>query len=164
VITIYRTPEWDDIPQLLEIGRKLHEEGWYSHISYNTDKVAVFFVNRIMDKKEEHGFCKMAVVDGDIVGVIAGQKTQYWFSEDFGTFDNFLYVVPEKRGSRIAFCLWNLLLEWSKKIGAVELSHGVGTAIKPERADKFFRGMGMTHVGGIYKLKIDKDNKEENPC
>lgn len=150
--TEIRPPRWDDLPTLLALGRRLHAESWYAHIAYSENRVAVFFCDQIL--KRDGYFCRVAVRGGMIVGVVAGTKSQYWFSEQFGAFDRFLYVVPEFRGTTLAFRLWKEFRAWGQAIGAVELSNGVGTAIAEGRADKFFRGVGMTCVGGIYKLQL----------
>lgn len=150
--TTIRSPQWSDMPELLSLGRRLHAEGWYSHIAFEEDRVATFFCDQILGR--DGYFCRVASLGGGISGVIAGAKIRHWFSSQYGAFDNFLYVIPENRGSILAFRLWKEFKEWAHNSGAVELSHGVGTNVTPERADKFFRGMGMTHVGGIYKMLL----------
>ena len=147
-----RHPEWRDLPQLLQLAHELHLESWYGHIELSENRVATFFVDQILNS--ETNFCRVAVRDGIIIGAVAGTRIRFWFSERHGTFDNFLYVIPQERGTMLAFRLWKMFREWSASSGAVELTHGVGTAINSPRADRFFRGVGMTHVGGIYKLKL----------
>lgn len=153
--TVIREPKWADIPALLVLGKRLHAESWYSHIEYSEDRVAVFFGDQIL--KRDGYFCRLATLEENIIGAIAGSKTKHWFSNEYGAFDNFLYVIPEKRGSTLAYRLWKEFRDWSKSVGVVELTHGVGTAIASPKADKFFRGAGMTHVGGIYKLNLRSD-------
>jgi|GEM_PF-1497674 len=149
--TIFRDPAWADLPQLLHLGRRLHSEAWYSYIPFDENRVATFFYDLMMNR--EKNFCCIASRGGIIVGAIAGSRINYWFSRQPGVFDSFLYVLPDQRGSLIAFRLWQAMAAWSERSGACELTHGVGTC--SQTADRFFAGIGMTHVGGIYKMRLN---------
>ena len=63
-----------------------------------------------------------------------------------------LYVLPERRGSTLAVRLWKSCRDWAAAKGAVDLTHAVSTGINIDATHRFFTGMGMTHVGGIYKM------------
>jgi GNAT superfamily N-acetyltransferase len=141
------------LPQFLALGRALHQESWFAHIRYDENRIAQFFYGLIFD--QEQNFCQVASRSSILVGAIAGKLTPHWFSVERGVFDTFLYVVPEFRGSTIAFRLWRNMRDWAIARGAKELTHGVGTAIGLDGTHRFFTGVGMTHVGGIYKLKLN---------
>jgi hypothetical protein len=145
-----RPPEWADLPQLLDLGRLLHSEAWYSHIPFDENRVATFFYDIMLNR--DKNFCRVATRGGGIIGAIAGSKVPYWFSRASGVFDSFLYVRPDERGGLVAYRLWRAMAAWSGQAGALELTHGVGTC--SETADRFFAGIGMTHVGGIYKMRL----------
>jgi GNAT superfamily N-acetyltransferase len=134
----------------MALGRRMHEEVWYSYIPFNENRVAASFYDLMMNK--ERHFCRVAVANGVIVGAIAGARIPYWFSTAAGVFDQFLFVDKPYRGTLIGVRLWREMLAWSRQVGALELTHGVGTC--STAADRFFRGLGMHHVGGIYKLPL----------
>jgi hypothetical protein len=150
---IIRSPVWGDLPQFLQLGRALHQESWYSHLSFDENRVAGFFYEHVIDRDKT--FCRVASFQERLVGAVAGLRVTNWFSRDAGVFDSFLYVIPSHRGSITAYRLWCQMRDWARQIGAKEMTHGVGTAIAIDRADKFFCRLGMTKVGSIYKLKID---------
>jgi hypothetical protein len=149
-----RAPQWKDLPQLLELGRRMHQEVWYAHIPLSESQVATFFYNVMINT--DRNFCRLAVADGVIIGAIAGARMPYWFSTASGVFDQFLFVDRNYRGTLAAFRLWREMLAWSRYVGAVELTHGVGTSSPV--ADRFFHGLGMNHVGGIYKLALTTES------
>jgi GNAT superfamily N-acetyltransferase len=147
-----RQPTWTDLSTFVQLARHLHEESWFSHIALAEDRIALFFYDVMMDPSRN--FCRVAVQSDCIIGAIAGKATTHWFSNQISVFDTFLYVRPEYRGTRTAYRLWRSMKSWAVEIGAKELTHGVATAIEANRADRFFKGLGMTHVGGIYKMKL----------
>ncbi len=146
---VIREAVWSDLPQLIELGRRFHDETWHRHIRYDETCAATFFYELMRDR--ERNFCRVACQGGVVAGAIAGNRAPFWFSTETGVFDRFLYVTPPQRDETIAFRLWRALRDWGARSGAREVTHGAATGIQTEKASLSFREEGMTHVGGLYK-------------
>ncbi len=85
-----------------------------------------------------------------IDGVYIGMLVQQFFTFETTAMDVLFYVRPERRGSRAAVRLFRAFKAWAKASGAKSIQVGTMTGIDPARTAKFYRGMGLSEIGGIY--------------
>jgi GNAT superfamily N-acetyltransferase len=143
-----------DRAEFLRLCRLLHAETAMSFVPLKIEKMDEMFTWVLKQDPEYPSLLRVSEEDGKLVAMLLGFITNYYFSDAKYAGETFLYVTPERRGSSIAFRLWRQFRDWAKENGALELSHGVSTGINVENAHRFFTGVGMTHMGGIYKLRL----------
>jgi GNAT superfamily N-acetyltransferase len=85
-----------------------------------------------------------------IDGIYIGMLVQQFFTFEITAMDVLFYVRPERRGSRAAVRLFRAFKAWAKASGAKAIQVGTMTGIDPARTSKFYRGMGLNEIGGIY--------------
>jgi GNAT superfamily N-acetyltransferase len=85
-----------------------------------------------------------------IDGVYIGMLVQQFFTFETTAMDVLFYVRPERRGSRAAVRLFRAFKAWARSSGAKSIQVGTMTGIDPARTSKFYRGMGLREIGGIY--------------
>ena len=85
-----------------------------------------------------------------IDGIYIGMLVQQFFTFEITAMDVLFYVRPERRGSRAAVRLFRAFKAWAKARGAKAIQVGTMTGIDPARTAKFYRGMGLNEIGGVY--------------
>jgi GNAT superfamily N-acetyltransferase len=85
-----------------------------------------------------------------IDGIYIGMLVQQFFTFETTAMDVLFYVRPERRGSRAAVRLFRAFKAWAKSSGAKSIQAGTMTGIDPARTAKFYRGMGLNEIGGVY--------------
>lgn len=85
-----------------------------------------------------------------IDGIYIGMLVQQFFTFETTAMDVLFYVRPERRGSRAAVRLFRAFKAWAKSSGAKAIQVGTMTGIDPARTSKFYRGMGLNEIGGVY--------------
>ena len=86
-----------------------------------------------------------------IDGIYIGMLVQQFFTFEITAMDVLFYVRPERRGSRAAVRLFRAFKAWAKSSGAKSIQVGTMTGIAPARTAKFYRGMGLDEIGGVYQ-------------
>jgi GNAT superfamily N-acetyltransferase len=85
-----------------------------------------------------------------IDGIYIGMLVQQFFTFEITAMDVLFYVRPERRGSRAAVRLFRAFKAWARSSGAKCIQVGTMTGIDPARTAKFYRGMGLHEIGGVY--------------
>ena len=85
-----------------------------------------------------------------IDGIYIGMLVQQFFTFEITAMDVLFYVRPERRGSRAALRLFRAFKAWARSSGAKAIQVGTMTGIDPARTAKFYRGMGLNEIGGVY--------------
>lgn len=149
---IVRPSREADIDRVVEMGREMHGESAYAFLPYDADKVRAL-VARIIEHPES--YCGLVVEDGQrVVGILGGYLTDYFFCDEKLACDLVVFVEPEYRGSPAAGRLIHGFCEWARQRGAREVCLGLSTQFKTEHVDRFYRALGFTPVGGLYKLRL----------
>ncbi len=149
----------EDIERLIALGRRMHQEGAYSFLPFDAGKV-----RRLMEGiiAQPDAWCGLvAENDGVPVGMLGGYLTEYFFCREKLACDLIVFVEPDWRGSSAAARLIRGFRDWAAERGARELCLSVSTNVHAEAIGRFYRGMGFTMVGGVYKLRLE--NHAENP-
>lgn len=139
-----------DIPDLLALGRRMHAESWYAYLPFDDDKIAT-----VLQSTMAHGFVAVSETDGTIHGGMVGAISAFWFCRELMAHDLALFVEPGKRGGIAAARLVQHFIAWAKAAGAREISLGVSTGVMVRETGELFEAMGLRHVGGIYKARLD---------
>jgi GNAT superfamily N-acetyltransferase len=147
-----REPTPTDVSEILGLARRFHAESYFRTIPLSERKIVDLLAASA--QWDARVFTRVSEGSAGLDGIAMGHLAPYWFSEEVGAFDLCLFVVPERRGGTLAVRLWRVFRGWAEARGAVDLTHGVSSGINIENAHRFFTGMGMTHVGGLYKLGL----------
>lgn len=150
---IVRPAEPYDIEACIELGRALHQESpRYRDFPYNED--ALYKLGELCLTNPDYA-AFVAERDGEVVGVVSGALSTYFFCNLKFAADFTFYVKPECRGTSAAFRLLSAFSLWAKIMGCHEVRFGVTTAIKPELADRLYTKMGFVREGVIYLKNIE---------
>ena len=149
---IVRAATADDAEAILEMGARMHEEGAYAFLPFERDKVRALIAEYLGNPQE----CCLLVADEDgvLVGMVAGFLSDYFFCNETIASDNLLYVDREHRGRPAAARLLRSFRKWAVARGARELCLGISTSVETERTGEFYRRMGLTRIGAIYKQRL----------
>jgi hypothetical protein len=137
-----------DIDQLLEMSRMLHAEGSYRDIPIFEPKLRAFLSFAMKDA--EHALLVYEGRDGRLAGLMAGYVSAHFFSLEKSAYDLFIFVLPERRGSLVAYRLWSAFKQFAERSNARTMCFATIAGIAPERTAKFFTGLGMNQVGSLY--------------
>lgn len=148
---IIRAAAQKDIGELVELGKLMHAESAMAFLPFETEKVAGYLRNLISNERN----CLFVAASGNrVVGAIGGFTTSYFFCSASLAVDTGLFVRAEHRGSSAAIRLIRAFVDWATQRGASEVCLSVSTGVEIEKSHGLFVGMGMSHVGGVYKLRV----------
>jgi GNAT superfamily N-acetyltransferase len=154
-----RTVRPEDIESLIGMGRRMHDEGAYKFLPFDAEKV-----RRLMEGivARPDAWCGLVAEEGGVpVGMLGGYLTDYFFCHEKLACDLILFVERKWRGSSAAARLIRAFQDWADARGAREVCMSVSTDVDAEAVGRFYRGMGFTQVGGVYKFRLG--NHAENP-
>ena len=140
----------DDIPALIGIGRKVHQESEYNVMSFNPQKCELL-CHSIITNPDMFG--RVTVKEGVIIGVVVAGVCPTYFSDELNASDLLVYVLPEYRGTRAFFMLCIEYIAWAKIMGARLIFLRNSTGIEPEKTGNLYQRMGFQHIGGIYRME-----------
>lgn len=100
-IGLIKDASQSDIPQIIELARKFHAVSGYENIEFDEETVENILITSI-----DQGLCQIGVVDGKIVGFLAGLAYPAILNANVmvGT-EIAWWVEPEFRGKKIAIQL-----------------------------------------------------------
>tara|TARA_R110000787_G_scaffold63838_8_gene144682 strand:- start:378 stop:824 length:447 start_codon:yes stop_codon:yes gene_type:complete len=129
----------EDIPTLIEMGRRFYEESpMYKIHAFSAPKLkwlgetylnSLDYVALVYDK------------DG-IQGMMAGCVYEQFFSRDLTASEMFLFVDQNRRGALIGKRLVEAFEVWAEAMGAKEIRVGVSAGIDTTRVVGFYQALG----------------------
>lgn len=132
-----------DRSAVLRLAHALHKESpRYRDIAFSEGKAIAVIVQMI-----HHGGGFVAEQQGEIVGMIGGMLTEYYFSMERFAADFALYITPEHRKSFLASRLVRAFERWAFSLGAREVTLGISTEIHPERTVRVYERLGYKLSG-----------------
>lgn len=137
----------DDIPRVVEMGRRLNQESSYQHVEYSPERVAE--TCKVMISA---GFFVVAEKEGHVVGAMMGDVYTPWYSTDKLGLDYTFYVEPEHRNGLMAVKMVKMFEEWCIGMGAKQIRPGVGTG-NPS-AVRLYNALGYKQVGAWFLKDI----------
>ncbi len=150
---IIRPAREGDADAVIELGKRMHEESAYAFLPYDLKKVRALFNSYIADPEKQCGL--VAEEDSKLIGMFGGYLTSYFFCNEKIACDLIFFVDEKHRGSSAAPRLIRAFRQWASVHGASEICLGVSTQINTERTGKFYERMGLQHVGGVYKQRLN---------
>ena len=144
-----------DSDQIVELAKSEHNESYYNFLTFSEDKIRALVKTTIA--MPDGTICYVAEEHGKIIGFICGYLIMYISTNDFFTQDLTIYVTPDKRGTLAAKKLIKYLECWAEMKGCKELSLSITSNINAERTGKFYKLLGFSDVGKIYRKQLTKE-------
>lgn len=90
--------------------------------------------------------------DGKLVGYWFASLCRLLCSKKLRGEENGIYILPEYRGGRAAFCMWKAYKEWCDKYDAEPIAQvQFSDDSSNQKAYSFFKGLGMIECGKIFR-------------
>ena len=102
----------------------------------------------------------LVAVDGaDVVGMLAGQFIEPWFTQELMASEDLFFVRKDKRGGSLAYRLFKEFVAFSKARGATQIRAGISTGKAGYGAGRLYEKFGLQCVGGSYSLFTNKSTR-----
>ncbi|OZB46485.1 MAG: hypothetical protein B7X60_08535 [Polynucleobacter sp. 39-45-136] len=138
----------NDLPDLVMLGKQLHQESTFSTMDYDGEIVK----QSLTDLINKNQFVVVTEdINGIVIGVMAGSVTQSWFGNDLIASDLVLLVRQDRRGGLIAHRLIQHFVHWAKLAGAKQIRPGVTTG--NESAQALYERLGFKRCGSTYFME-----------
>lgn len=137
----------EDIPRVIEMGRRLQQDSTYQHITYSPERVAE--TCKVMISA---GFFVVAVVDDKVVGGMIGDVYTPWYSTDKLGLDYTIFIEPEHRNGLLAVKMIKRFENWCIDMGAKQIRPGVGTG--DASVTRLYKRLGYKQVGAWFLKDI----------
>ena len=149
---IIRSIEKHDVKAVVELGAEMHRLSAFSFLPYDKKK-AFDFVKLFIENREDF-ICFVAEDKGNIVGMIGGEISEYFFCHELILNDWALFVLPSQRSYPVVKKLINRFVEWGIQEGVREICIGISTGVDTDRVGTLFKRSGFACVGGVYKKRV----------
>lgn len=144
----------DDMDELVRLGRLFHAESpRYRGIEFKEADARLFIRKSFESPTTRRIF--VAEHDGVLSGMMGAElqvfamfNHEVLYSVDFG-----FYVVPERRGSTIAYRMVQAYEGWARESGIAEenICLALSAGIEFEQVHEFLQRMGYTQMGASYR-------------
>jgi GNAT superfamily N-acetyltransferase len=148
---ITRELQEHDIPSIIHLGGRMHEESQYSSLTYNPEKV-LDKCNKILEVDYMIGI--IAEQGNHIVGMMGGVIGPYEYGEELISSDILVYILPEFRGTGTFIKLVNKYIAWSKEKGAKKVFLSQSTGVNIDSITQLYHRLGFAYVGGQFCMEI----------
>lgn len=167
---VFRLATIDDLPQMVEKSERVHDEGHDFRMFEFDESICSINLNFMIyhgivclaelvePVTEETVFLKRKE-ESNLIGIIVGNITQQWFSQDKMIFDQIQFVLPEYRKTRVALGLYKFFIEECKlrasedpTIKAIMMGNTCG--YEAERVEKIYPRLGFTRMGSNFMMEI----------
>ena len=143
-------PTASDVPDLVFLGRLMHQESRSRGRPFMADNVARYALSVISD--EYNFFVRMTRDDqGSPTGFIVGKIEADVINNDIFGKEVYLYVRPDSRGTRAFLLLFRSLEKWFKDQGdVVESKVGTTSEIQTDKTCALYKKMGYNYSGSFF--------------
>ena len=141
-----------DVPEVIELGARMHQESRYNRWEYDKNYCAEM-AKRVLSEKGLF-FSDIAREEGKLVGMMFGFLNRIPFCNASAAIDLIVYVIPEKRNGRLAMKLIKDYERWARIVGAEEIQLGVSSGTNPDKVAKFYNRLGYTSYGHFLRKEV----------
>ena len=142
------TPE--DAMGVFKLCAAMHAETDFKHCQFSPERVFGTISQWIA---AETNAVFIAVKDGAPVGMLVGQLTQQWYSEDLFAIEKIFFVAPEHRGSRAAYMLVREFFQWGCDSHAKHITAGIASG-SGEAGARLYQKFGMKCLGSNFAIHL----------
>lgn len=140
-----------DIPAILKLTRRVHEETHYREIPFSEERYTG--VLRTMIASAQH-VVLVAESGEDMVGFLLGTTSRHFFSGKLYATDLIVYAVPGSGHAGAGLIL--RFLEWARaKPGVAQIIMGISSDIVDEqKVSALYERAGLKRVGGLFMQNL----------
>lgn len=149
---IVRSLQPSDVPAIIHLGARMHEESQYSLLNFDPQRVADRCCQIIDSPDTMIGL--VAVSAGEIIGMMGGYLAPYDYGDELTASDILVYVKPEHRGSMAFIRLVKKYVTWAKERGAKLIFLSQTTGVNQDLVCNLYTRLGFKPVGGIFSLEV----------
>lgn len=144
----------DDIPALVEVGRRMHQLTRFRNLAYDEDKVHQSLTDVL--RRGQHKYVCFVAEDGnkEVIGGLLGVLEQPLFSDQLVATVMYFIVLPERRLGGYGVRLLRAFEQWARNRSVVEIGFGVNSGEAFERIERYVQRMGYRKVGGNYARSL----------
>ncbi|MBI5790272.1 MAG: hypothetical protein HZA63_02230 [Rhodocyclales bacterium] len=159
-----RFAKLEDVPALVELGRRIHAVTRFSQFEFNPDRVAGNLAALIQDTRGMYCFFVAEDSTGLPVGGLVGCVERHVFSDQLVATLIHYDVLPEKRMGGAALRLMIAFRKWAENRGVFELNAGISSGVELKKMDRFLRKLGFRFIGGNYSLILNPGQTQGQPA
>lgn len=137
----------EDIPALVEGGRRMHHHTRFRSFVYDPSRVAATFTQLIERGQGKYVVMVAEDTQHSVVGVLAAVLEQHIFSDQLVASVMHYDVLPEKRMGGHGVRLLRAFEQWCANRKVAEINLGVNSLTEMDRVGQFVRKMGYVKVG-----------------
>lgn len=142
----------DDVPTMIELGRKMQAESNYDGLSFDPDVLMEMGYEWEADRASR--FAKIAEDEnGKIYAMYVGFISRYYFGQDLVANDLLLFCDPDRRGGLAAAKLIKAFEEWAFANGAKEVRPASSTGVQIERTKQLYEALGYETIGHVFRKR-----------
>ena len=136
-----------DIPALVDGGRRMHAHTRFKTLDYEAPRVAQTFQQLIENGQNKYVFMVAQDTSGVIVGALIAVLEQHIFSAQLTASVMHYDVLPEKRMGGYGVRLLKAFEQWCKNRKVVEINLGINSLTEMDSVGRFVRKMGYSKTG-----------------
>lgn len=138
----------DDLDTLIALGSKMWAES-----TEPAPPIEREWVRERLDMAVSHPetFLVVLAEDDGPVGMITAVAGPHGHSSRSRTASEFLFVLPQYRGSVAARRVIRRFSDWSDGLGAENATLSIASGVSPERTGRFFELLGFRPMGMTYQ-------------
>lgn len=138
-----------DVVNIMGLCKALYEEAITHNRLYELDDTCLLdMCNEFVSAKDKVIF--VDVKNGEMTGVMFGQLTTPWVSNDLIAVDVILYVKPSYRGRAVSLNLIKNYEAWAKANGAKAIQLSVSSGVDQEKTLTIYSKLGYTPQAVCY--------------
>lgn len=153
---VIRAARHEDFAAFMELARAMHEESRFRRYPINEAKVRALFAIHI-DKSAAACLLLAERGDGQLVGMLGGYITDFFFSDARVAQDRVFFVMPEARGTSAAVRLLAAFRRWAENRHADELAINMSVAVDMQRFNRLMTHLGFACCGSNFHLFLQKN-------
>ena len=137
----------NDIPALVEGGRRMHQHTRFKSFVYDPSRVATTFSHLIGLGQGKYVVMVAEDAQGGIAGALVAVLEQHIFSAQLTASVMHYDVLPEKRMGGHGVRLLKAFERWCANRKVVEINLGINSLTEMDSVGRFVRRMGYGKVG-----------------
>lgn len=140
-----------DFDEIVEMGR--HNAETTKPLDSYSEEIVRETLQQYLDSADPTVF--VCEKNRKLIGFLLAAFGTYEYRAGFYVVQKIMYVKPEYRGTRAAVLLMKHLVDWARRIGAVEITGGNDNAFNSERTAGFLGHFGFQKVGYAMSLRLE---------
>lgn len=150
---VIRAARHEDMAAVMRLGAAMHAESRFARYPLSEAKLSVAFADHL-DKPAVACLLLAEHTDGRLLGMLAGNVVEFFFSDARLAQDILFFVMPEARGTSAAIRLLTAFRRWAENRQVEELNINMSAAIDMPRFNRFMTHIGFSCCGSNFHFQL----------